>query len=76
MYALDTNLLVYAHNLSSPFHTKAKTFIEIVMNERDSTRKLKVCIPAQALIDFLKWRAYSASPAACNTFCISAADRR
>lgn len=27
-YALDTNLLVYAHNIASPLHNKAKTFVE------------------------------------------------
>jgi len=35
MHALDTNLLVYAHNTASPFHFKAKTFIEDVMNKRE-----------------------------------------
>lgn len=53
MYALDTNLLVYAHNLRSPFHAQAKTFIETVINERDNSGNLNVCIPAQALIEFL-----------------------
>ncbi len=28
MYALDTNILVYAHNLASPLHKKAKKFLE------------------------------------------------
>ncbi len=32
VYAIDTNLLVYAHNLDSPFHEKAKNFLEMVMN--------------------------------------------
>jgi len=34
MYALDTNILVYAHNASSPFHVSAKAFVESVMNNR------------------------------------------
>ncbi|MEB4592510.1 PIN domain-containing protein [Candidatus Thiothrix sp. Deng01] len=53
MYALDTNLLVYAHNVDAPFHEAAKAFIEKVMNERDDEGKLAVCIPAQVLIEFI-----------------------
>ena len=53
MYALDTNLLVYAHNIASSFHPQAKTFIEKVMNARDTEGRLSVCIPAQALMEFL-----------------------
>lgn len=53
MYALDTNLLVYAHNTASPLHTKAKAFIEAIMNKRDSEGQLSICIPAQVLMEFL-----------------------
>ncbi len=53
MYALDTNLLVYAHNTMSPFHASAKTFVEQVMNTRDADGNLSVCLPAQALMEFL-----------------------
>lgn len=53
MYALDTNLLVYAHNVASPLHSQAKTFIEKVMNEHDAEGKLAVCIPGQVLTEFL-----------------------
>jgi predicted nucleic acid-binding protein len=53
MYALDTNLLVYAHNTASPFHPQAKTFIEKVMNERDIEGNLSICIPGQVLTEFL-----------------------
>lgn len=53
MYALDTNLLVYAHNTASPFHPRAKNFIEKVMNEQDAEGKLSICIPGQVLIEFL-----------------------
>jgi len=53
MYALDTNLLVYAHNSASPFHHQAKAFVEKVMNERDAKGKLSVCIPGQVLMEFL-----------------------
>lgn len=53
MYALDTNLLVYAHNEASPKHQATKAFIETVMNARDSQGNFEVCVPAQALIEFL-----------------------
>ena len=52
-FAIDTNLLVYAHNRDSPFHESAKTFIETVMNERDENGSLGVCIPAQVFIEFI-----------------------
>ena len=53
MYALDTNLLVYAYNTASPFHPRAKVFIEKVMNERDANGMLSICIPGQVLMEFL-----------------------
>lgn len=53
MYALDTTLLVYAHNSGSKLHIRAKAFIEEVMNERDREGQLRVCIPAQVLMEFL-----------------------
>lgn len=53
MYALDTNLLVYAHNTASPFHPRAKTFIEKVMNEQNAEGTLSICIPGQVLLEFL-----------------------
>lgn len=53
MYALDTNILVYAHNASSPFHVSAKAFVESVMNNRDEFGQLSICIPAQVLLEFV-----------------------
>lgn len=53
MVALDTNLLVYAHNTASPFHAQARAFIEDVMNERDDEGQLAICIPAQVFMEFL-----------------------
>lgn len=53
MYALDTNLLVYAHNVASPFHVSAKAFVESVMNSRDEFGQLSVCIPVQVLLEFV-----------------------
>jgi len=53
MYALDTNLLVYAHNTMSPFHSPAKVFVEQIMTTRDADDNLSVCLPAQILMEFL-----------------------
>lgn len=53
MFALDTNLLVYAHNVDAPFHKAAKAFVEKFLNERDSAGNLTICIPAQVLVEFL-----------------------
>ncbi len=53
MYAIDTNLLVYAHNADSEFHKLSKTFIEKVMNERDEDGQLTVCLPSQVIIEFV-----------------------
>jgi len=36
MFAIDTNLLVYAHNKDSKFNEQAAAFVTKVMNERDS----------------------------------------
>ncbi len=52
-FAIDTNLLVYAHNRDSPLYESAKTFMETVMNQRDENGNLGVCIPAQVLIEFI-----------------------
>lgn len=53
MYALDTNLLVYAHNVRSSYHSIAKRFIEQIMNTRNASGTLSVCFPSQILIEFL-----------------------
>lgn len=53
MDALDTNLLVYAHNTASPCHAQAKAFVERVMNTRDADGNLSICLPAQVLMEFL-----------------------
>lgn len=53
MYAIDTSLLVYAHNRGSTFHVQAKAFVEGVMNKRSSGGRLSVCLPAQVLMEFL-----------------------
>lgn len=53
MYAVDTNLLVYAHNADSKFHEPAKEFIESILNTRDDAGNFQVCIPAQVLVEFI-----------------------
>jgi len=53
MYALDTNILVYAHNTGAKRHTEAKKFVQQVMNQRDKDGNLTVCKPSQVLIEFM-----------------------
>ncbi|WP_245929521.1 type II toxin-antitoxin system VapC family toxin [Leucothrix pacifica] len=53
MYAVDTNLLVYAHNADSAFHKPAKEFLENILNTRDDAGNFHVCIPAQVLVEFI-----------------------
>ena len=53
MYAIDTNILVYAHNVDSPRHKAATRFLEVELNRRDERGNWTVCIPAQALLEFL-----------------------
>lgn len=53
MFAVDTNTLVYAHNKDSEFNEKATVFLEKVMNDRDEEGNLPICIPTQALMEFI-----------------------
>ena len=53
MYALDTNILVYAHNIKSPYHKSAKAFVKQAMNTWSVDGQLTVCLPAQVLVEFL-----------------------
>ena len=53
MYALDTNLLVYAHNVDSPLHVSARQFLEMEFNRRDEVGNFVVCIPSQVLLEFI-----------------------
>jgi len=53
MFAIDTNILVYAHNKDSEFNEKATVFLKKVMNDRDEEGNLPVCIPTQALMEFI-----------------------
>lgn len=49
MFAIDTNILIYAHNIHSPFHEKATNFIEGILDER----KNDFCIPSQVVSEFI-----------------------
>jgi len=53
MFAIDTNILVYAHNKDSEFNKKATAFLEKVINDRDKEGNFPVCIPAQVLMEFI-----------------------
>jgi len=53
MFAIDTNLLVYAHNTFSLIHLPAKAFVEQAMNQRDADGRTPLCLPVQVLMEFL-----------------------
>ncbi len=52
-FAIDTNILVYAHNLDSEFHEKAAAFLEDVLDDAEETA-YSICLPAQVLIEFVR----------------------
>jgi toxin-antitoxin system PIN domain toxin len=49
MICCDTNILIYAFDISSPYHTASKRFIQ---NESQSSKKL--AIPTQVLLEFYR----------------------
>ena len=53
MFAIDTNILVYAHNADSKFNQSAYAFLEQVMNPTNLGGKFEVCIPTQVLMEFI-----------------------
>jgi uncharacterized protein len=53
MFAIDTNILVYAHNSGAAKHETAKAFLQNGMNAKDENGKLSVCIPSQVLVEFM-----------------------
>ncbi|MBI4648673.1 MAG: PIN domain-containing protein [Bacteroidia bacterium] len=53
MFAIDTNILVYAHNKDSSYNKKASAFLEKAMNERNDEGILSICIPTQVLMEFI-----------------------
>ena len=53
MFAIDTNLLIYAYNTYSEFHKKSSLFLERVLNEYDEEGNPSVCLPLQVLMEFI-----------------------
>lgn len=53
MLALDTNILVYAHNSGASYHNLARAFLQNAMNTKDENGRLSICIPSQVLIEFM-----------------------
>ncbi len=53
MFALDTNLLIYAHNKGSSFHEKAAIFVKKMVAERDEIGQHVVGIPSQTFAEFI-----------------------
>lgn len=53
MFAIDTNILVYAHNSGASNHEAAKGFLQNAMNTKDENGKLSICIPSQVLVEFM-----------------------
>ena len=53
MFAIDTNILVYAHNSGAAKHEAAKAFLQNAMNATDENGALSVCIPSQVLVEFM-----------------------
>lgn len=53
MFAVDTNILVYAHNSGASKHDAAKSFLLDAMNTKDENGKLSICIPSQVLVEFM-----------------------
>jgi uncharacterized protein len=47
MKAIDTNILVYAHRKDSPWHTRAKAFLEAVLQADEN-----IAVPYHCLIEF------------------------
>jgi predicted nucleic acid-binding protein len=53
MFAIDTNLLIYAHNEDSEFHKGAVAFLERVMNEQDEDGNPTICFSTQVFTEFI-----------------------
>jgi hypothetical protein len=47
VFAIDTNLLIYAHNVGSAFHAKASAFVKKIVAARDENGHRVVGVPAQ-----------------------------
>jgi len=53
MLAIDTNIIIYAHNVGSAFHAKTSAFVKKVVAERDKQGHHTVGVPAQVYAEFI-----------------------
>lgn len=53
MFALDTNVLIYAHNEGSSFHHKAAAFVMKAVAERDENGRHVLGVTAQVYAEFI-----------------------
>lgn len=53
MFALHTNLLIYAHNEGSAFHEKSAAFVKKIATERNEFGQHVVGIPHQIFAEFI-----------------------
>lgn len=53
MFAIDTNLLIYAHNEDAEFHERSAHFIERVFNEYNPDGQLSICLSTQVITEFI-----------------------
>ena len=53
MFAIDTNVWVYGHNIDSPLYQKAKSFLEHIVASVNGTEKTVIGIPLQVWAEFV-----------------------
>ena len=53
MFAIDTNLLIYAHNEDAEFHTQSAHFLERVFNDDNTDGQLSICLSTQVITEFM-----------------------
>ena len=53
LFAIDTNILIYAYNVGSPFHNQAQKFLMQKMKEVNEFDELPICICQQSCIEFV-----------------------
>jgi len=53
VFAIDTNILIYAHNKGSKFHKKASIFVNDKVSKRDKNGEYVTGIPSQVFVEFI-----------------------
>lgn len=53
MFAIDTNILVYAHNKGSQRNKKARQFLESTIDEYGEDEEQSICLPSQVIAEFI-----------------------